>query len=247
MPTYAGAGGVNREITELDVGVGGVNRACQYAYAGVGGVNRQVFSSGTPLSSYSEGDVIQLKRNDGLNGFIILQQNYPLSIGSAETGTLVINQTSCGNHIFSNEMSEPTFSDSDVAAFVDSEMKNNYDPSIYENILTAQVPCWNWQTVDYSIEKKVWLLSRTQTNGNSTSHEPEGEQIPYLDNHDIPLIIDGETVDFWLRSPGQNDPPYIWTYRDGSLSSALPNEERAVRQSFVLKSSALLRQDGTLG
>lgn len=144
---YIDINGVARKIKGKYIGIGGVARKIKKEYIGVGGVARQCFQGGTPISTLSVGQEVQIKENGVPASYIVVQQgrpNYTYSDGlgydASCDGTWLLRKQLLAPMEFHSENQTAEYKTSLVHAYLNGEFLTYFSPTIQNGIKLVKIP-----------------------------------------------------------------------------------------------------------
>lgn len=218
----------------------------------------------TRLCNMAVGSTVKIKVEGTLKDFIIVHQGNPDSTiyDSSCDGTWVLLKDvilAVGAFGANNSNS---YKDSNVHPYLNSDFYGTIDSDIRAVIKQVKIPYQNGTGSDGSLatgsnglSTKVFLLSGYEvgwTTSDYTSFPQDGAKLDYFGSGDDGnskrvAYNDGSPTAWWLRSPYTDDAYEVWGVNlDGSYSIWDGNDHNGIRPAFVLFSSLLVSDDGTV-
>lgn len=211
----------------------------------VGGTGHDI-SFGTPLSAYSEGDIVKINENGYPVDFYVSKHDYESSLNGAGR-TLVIRKDVYDNRVWDNG-NVNAYASSDLDSWFNSTYKNMLDANIRSLIGTTKIRYTpgngNW-TVG-TLERAVFALSATELGQSASWFNVEGSALPIANTLKV-AYLNGSANTQWTRSPYTsyasiavclNSSGNVYNYHcDYSLGS---------RPAFTLPSSTVVGEDGLI-
>lgn len=201
------------------------------------------------LSTKAVGSIVKIKVNGAAKDFIIVHQGLPSSAYDAScNGVWVVMKDIYTTSTFGNNNS---YKDSSIHSYLNSTFYNLIDSQIRAVIKQIKIPYTNSgvQSGANGLSTKVFLLSGTEVGFSGVSYmNTEGAKLSYFDGASKRVAYNGSSaVEWWLRSPYASNSYYVWTVKsDGSRDYWYCNNTYGVRPAFVLPSSLVVSDDGTV-
>ena len=201
------------------------------------------------LSTKAVGSIVKIKVNGAAKDFIIVHQGLPSSAYDAScNGVWVVMKDIYTTSTFGNNNS---YKDSSIHSYLNSTFYNLIDSQIRAVIKQVKIPYTNSgvQSGANGLSTKVFLLSGTEVGFSGVSYmNTEGAKLPYFDSASKRVAYNGSSAaEWWLRSPYTNYSYYVWFVKsDGSNDGWLYYDTYGVRPAFVLPSSLVVSDDGTV-
>ena len=201
------------------------------------------------LSTKAVGSIVKIKVNGAAKDFIIVHQGLPSSAYDAScNGVWVVMKDIYTTSTFGNNNS---YKDSSIHSYLNSTFYNLIDSQIRAVIKQVKIPYTNSgvQSGANGLSTKVFLLSGTEVGFSGVSYmNTEGAKLSYFDSASKRVAYNGSSAaEWWLRSPYANGSFYVWGVKaDGSLGNWLCSNTCGVRPAFVLPSSLVVSDDGTV-
>ena len=201
------------------------------------------------LSTKAVGSIVKIKVNGAAKDFIIVHQGLPSSAYDAScNGVWVVMKDICTTSTFGNNNS---YKDSSIHSYLNSTFYNLIDSQIRAVIKQVKIPYTNSgvQSGANGLSTKVFLLSGTEVGFSSVSYmNTEGAKLSYFDSASKRVAYNGSSAAiWWLRSPYTGNYYGVWYVdTDGSYNSHWYNRSFGVRPAFVLPSSLVVSDDGTV-
>lgn len=215
------------------------------------------------LSSKAIGSTIKLKVNGSAKDFIVVHQGKPSSVyDDSCNGTWLLMKDIYEKRQW-NSSNTNDYANSTIHSYLNSTFLNLLEPNIKRAIKQVKLPyrkgSGSSETVtsgSNGLSAKIFLLSAAET---SFSHvympSGEGTELTYFkgcadDSSDSKRVAYfGRFADFWwLRSPScsgySNYALYVGS--DGGLDDYLSPSSYGIRPAFVLPSTLLVSDDGTV-
>ena len=215
------------------------------------------------LSSKAIGSTIKLKVNGSAKDFIIVHQGKPSSVyDDSCNGTWLLMKDIYEKRQW-NSSNTNDYANSTIHSYLNSTFLNLLEPNIKRAIKQVKLPyrkgSGSSETVtsgSNGLSAKIFLLSAAETSF-SHAYMPSGEgtELAYFkgcadDSSDSKRVAYfGRFADFWwLRSPScsgySNYALYVGS--DGGLDDYLSPSSYGIRPAFVLPSTLLVSDDGTV-
>ena len=199
------------------------------------------------LSTKAVGSIVKIKVNGAAKDFIIVHQGLPSSAYDAScNGVWVVMKDIYTTSTFGNNNS---YKDSSIHSYLNSTFYNLIDSQIRAVIKQVKIPYTNSgvQSGANGLSTKVFLLSGTEVGFSGVSYmNTEGAKLSYFDSASKRVAYNGSSAaEWWLRSPygGYS----VWYVKsDGSSDYWGYNYTYGVRPAFVLPSSLVVSDDGTV-
>ncbi len=201
------------------------------------------------LSTKAVGSIVKIKVNGAAKDFIIVHQGLPSSAYDAScNGVWVVMKDIYTTSTFGNNNS---YKDSSIHSYLNSTFYNLIDSQIRAVIKQVKIPYTNSgvQSGANGLSTKVFLLSGTEVGFSGVSYmNTEGAKLSYFDSASKRVAYNGSSAaEWWLRSPGTSSSSLVWTVKsDGSYGYWLYNDTCGVRPAFVLPSTLVVSDDGTV-
>lgn len=198
------------------------------------------------LSTKAVGSIVKIKVNGAAKDFIIVHQGLPSSAYDAScNGVWVVMKDIYTTSTFGNNNS---YKDSSIHSYLNSTFYNLIDSQIRAVIKQVKIPYTNSgvQSGANGLSTKVFLLSGTEVGFSGVSYmNTEGAKLSYFDSASKRVAYNGSSAaGWWLRSPHTNR---VWGVEsDGSGGSWYYSGACGVRPAFVLPSSLVVSDDGTV-
>lgn len=205
------------------------------------------------LGTKAVGSIVKIKVNGAAKDFIIVHQGLPSSAYDAScNGVWVVMKD-----IYTTmkwDGSNNDYLNSDMTAYLNGTFISLIDADIRNAIKQVKIPYTNYSNNNVmsgsnGLSCKVFLLSGTEVGFSGVSYmNTEGAKLSYFDSASKRVAYNGSSAAiWWLRSPGTSDGYYVWGVNtDGSSSSYWFNGSGGVRPAFVLPSTLVVSDDGTV-
>ena len=200
------------------------------------------------LSTKAVGSIVKIKVNGAAKDFIIVHQGLPSSAYDAScNGVWVVMKDIYTTSTFGNNNS---YKDSSIHSYLNSTFYNLIDSQIRAVIKQVKIPYTNSgvQSGANGLSTKVFLLSGTEVGFSGVSYmNTEGAKLSYFDSASKRVAYNGSSAAaWWLRSPRAYSSG-VWTVKsDGSYDYWSYDITYGVRPAFVLPSSLVVSDDGTV-
>lgn len=201
------------------------------------------------LSTKAVGSIVKIKVNGAAKDFIIVHQGLPSSAYDAScNGVWVVMKDIYTTSTFGNNNS---YKDSSIHSYLNSTFYNLIDSQIRAVIKQVKIPYTNSgvQSGANGLSTKVFLLSGTEVGFSGVSYmNTEGAKLSYFDSASKRVAYNGSSAAvWWLRSPYTYNASSVWgVYADGSGYNYWYGYSYGVRPAFVLPSSLVVSDDGTV-
>ena len=205
------------------------------------------------LSTKAVGSIVKIKVNGAAKDFIIVHQGLPSSAYDAScNGVWVVMKD-----IYTTmkwDGSNNDYLNSDMTAYLNGTFISLIDADIRNAIKQVKIPYTNYSNNNVmsgsnGLSCKVFLLSGTEVGFSGVSYmNTEGAKLSYFNSASKRIAYNGSSAAFWwLRSPYTYDNYNVWyVYADGSNSNDWYNNSCGVRPAFVLPSTLVVSDDGTV-
>ena len=201
------------------------------------------------LGSKAVGSTIKLKVNGSARNFIVVHQGKPSSVyDDSCAGTWLLMKDIYTTSTFGNNNS---YKDSSIHTYLNGTFYNLIDSNIRAAIKQVKIPYQNGTgsggslaTGSNGLSTKVFLLSGYEvgwTTSDNGYFPKDGVRLAYFGNsssgNSKRIAYNGSSAAiWWLRSP----------YTDGSSGSSWYNSSYGVRPAFILPSTLVVSDDGTV-
>lgn len=205
------------------------------------------------LSTKAVGSIVKIKVNGAVKDFIIVHQGLPSSAYDAScNGVWVVMKD-----IYTTmkwDGSNNDYLNSDMTAYLNGTFISLIDADIRNAIKQVKIPYTNYSNNNVmsgsnGLSCKVFLLSGTEVGFSGVSYmNTEGAKLSYFDSASKRVAYNGSSAaGWWLRSPGTNSSSLVWLVKpDGSYGNWYYNYTCGVRPAFVLPSTLVVSDDGTV-
>ena len=205
------------------------------------------------LSTKAVGSIVKIKVNGAAKDFIIVHQGLPSSAYDAScNGVWVVMKD-----IYTTmkwDGSNNDYLNSDMTAYLNGTFISLIDADIRNAIKQVKIPYTNYSNNNVmsgsnGLSCKVFLLSGTEVGFNGVSYmNTEGAKLSYFDSASKRVAYNGSSAaEWWLRSPNTYNSSDVWTVEsDGSNGNWYYNYTCGVRPAFVLPSTLVVSDDGTV-
>ena len=205
------------------------------------------------LSTKAVGSIVKIKVNGAAKDFIIVHQGLPSSAYDAScNGVWVVMKD-----IYTTmkwDGSNNDYLNSDMTAYLNDTFISLIDADIRNAIKQVKIPYTNYSNNNVmsgsnGLSCKVFLLSGTEVGFGGVSYmNTEGAKLSYFDSASKRVAYNGSSAAvWWLRSPSTNYSNGVWDVKsDGSYDSWDYSNTYGVRPAFVLPSTLVVSDDGTV-
>jgi hypothetical protein len=209
---------------------------------------KEVTMANVKLSTKAVGSIVKIKVNGAAKDFIIVHQGLPSSAYDAScNGVWVVMKDIYTTSTFGNNNS---YKDSSIHSYLNSTFYNLIDSQIRAVIKQVKIPYTNSgvQSGANGLSTKVFLLSGTEVGFSGVSYmNTEGATLSYFDSASKRVAYNGSSAaGWWLRSPYTYSSSVWHVKSDGSYGNWLYGNSFGVRPAFVLPSSLVVSDDGTV-
>lgn len=205
------------------------------------------------LGTKAVGSIVKIKVNGAAKDFIIVHQGLPSSAYDAScNGVWVVMKD-----IYTTmkwDGSNNDYLNSDMTAYLNGTFISLIDADIRNAIKQVKIPYTNYSNNNVmsgsnGLSCKVFLLSGTEVGFSGASYmNTEGAKLSYFDSASKRVAYNGSSAAiWWLRSPYTGSNSNVWgVYTDGSGNGSWYNYSYGVRPAFVLPSTLVVSDDGTV-
>lgn len=213
------------------------------------------------LGTKAVGSIVKIKVNGASKDFIVVQQGNPntSTYDSSCNGTWLLMKDIYTTSAFGNNNS---YKDSSIHTYLNGTFYNLIDSNIRAAIKQVKIPYQNGTgsggslaTGSNGLSTKVFLLSGYEvgwTTSDNGYFPKDGVRLAYFGNssggNSKRVAYNGSSAAiWWLRSPGTYNNNGVWSVRlDGSYSSYWYDKSYGVRPAFILPSTLVVSDDGTV-
>ena len=213
------------------------------------------------LGTKSVGSIVKIKVNGASKDFIVVQQGNPntSTYDSSCAGTWLLMKDIYTTSTFGNNNS---YKDSNIHTYLNGTFYNLIDSNIRAAIKQVKIPYQNGTgsggslaTGSNGLSTKVFLLSGYEvgwTTSDNGYFPKDGVRLAYFGNssggNSKRVAYNGSSAAiWWLRSPYTGDHYNVWVVNaDGSYNSHWFNNSYGVRPAFILPSTLVVSDDGTV-
>ena len=213
------------------------------------------------LGTKAVGSIVKIKVNGAAKDFIIVHQGLPSSAYDAScNGTWLLMKDIYTTSTFSNNNN--SYKDSSIHSYLNGTFFNLIDGDIRNAIKQVKIPYQNGTgsggslaTGSNGLSTKVFLLSGYEvgwTTSDNGYFPKDGAKLDYFGSgsggNSKRVAYNGSSAaEWWLRSPYTNGSNGVWTVRsDGSYYFHWYNNTYGVRPAFILPSTLVVSDDGTV-
>ena len=213
------------------------------------------------LGTKAVGSIVKIKVNGASKDFIVVQQGNPntSTYDSSCNGTWLLMKDIYTTSTFGSNNS---YKDSSIHTYLNGTFYNLIDSNIRAAIKQVKIPYQNGTgsggslaTGSNGLSTKVFLLSGYEvgwTTSDNGYFPKDGVRLAYFGNssggNSKRVAYNGSSAAiWWLRSPGTYNNNGVWSVRlDGSYSSYWYDKSYGVRPAFILPSTLVVSDDGTV-
>ena len=205
------------------------------------------------LGTKAVGSIVKIKVNGASKDFIVVQQGNPNTgtYDSSCNGTWLLMKDIYTTSTFGNSNS---YKDSSIHTYLNGTFYNLIDSNIRAAIKQVKIPYQNG-TGSGGLSTKVFLLSGYEvgwTTSDNGYFPKDGVRLAYFGNssggNSKRIAYNGSSAAiWWLRSPGTGGSGGVWLVgTDGSISNYWCYNSYGVRPAFILPSTLVVSDDGTV-
>lgn len=243
MPHGTRINGTSYGITGGKCLVGGTEYSIKKGRTLIGGTGYDI-SFGTPLSAYSEGDIVYINENGSSVEFYVAKHDYESGLNGA--GRTLVVRKDCYEERVWNSAFKNTYSSSSIDAWLNGEYLAILDPGIQASIGTTKfsyTPGYDDQTLG-TLDRSVFILSVSELGFSPFSANKEGSALP-ISNLLRVSYMNGSPASQWTRSPMLSDRFNAGVvYDDGSQGFSECTSVEGCRPVFTLPSSIIVDDGG---
>lgn len=213
------------------------------------------------LGTKAVGSIVKIKVNGASKDFIVVQQGNPntSTYDSSCAGTWLLMKDIYTTSTFGNNNS---YKDSSIHTYLNGTFYNLIDSNIRAAIKQVKIPYQNGTgsggslaTGSNGLSTKVFLLSGYEvgwTTSDNGYFPKDGVRLAYFGNsssgNSKRIAYNGSPAAiWWLRSPYTSSYNYVWNVNtDGSSSGVWCGDSYGVRPAFILPSTLVVSDDGTV-
>ena len=205
------------------------------------------------LGAKAVGSTVKIKVNGTVEDFIIIHQGKPSSVyDDSCNGTWLLMKDIYTTRNWDD--SNCDYLNSDMTAYLNGTFISLIDADIRNAIKQVKIPYINYSNDNVmsgsnGLSCKVFLLSGTEVGFSGVSYmATEGAKLSYFDSASKRIAYHGSSAaNWWLRSPSSKGYVSVWgVYTDGSDRSLWCYDRYGARPAFVLPSSLVVSDDGTV-
>lgn len=216
------------------------------------------------LGDKSVGDIVKIKEDGVAVNYLIVHKGKPSDMyDDSCDGVWLLREKTLEKrawHGTSESTSKSDYENSEIEAWLNSTFLNTIDEKIRAAIKTVKIPYRKGSGTSMTVQLganglscKAFLLSGYEVGfmQSDSSYLPiDGAKLSYFSDNNSRIGKDSTdtVIIWWLRSPYTYNDTGVFTVRkDGSLSNSHSyGSTIAVRPAFVLPSSLLVGEDGTV-
>ena len=213
------------------------------------------------LGTKAVGSIVKIKVNGASKDFIVVQQGNPntSTYDSSCAGTWLLMKDIYTTSTFDNNNS---YKDSSIHTYLNGTFYNLIDSNIRAAIKQVKIPYQNGTgsggslaTGSNGLSTKVFLLSGYEvgwTTSDNGYFPKDGVRLAYFGNssggNSKRVAYNGSSAAiWWLRSPDTGNLGNVWSVNtDGSYFNYWYNRSYGVRPAFILPSTLVVSDDGTV-
>ena len=213
------------------------------------------------LGTKAVGSIVKIKVNGASKDFIVVQQGNPntSTYDSSCAGTWLLMKDIYTTSTFGNNNS---YKDSNIHTYLNGTFYNLIDSNIRAAIKQVKIPYQNstgsggsLATGSNGLSTKVFLLSGYEvgwTTSDNSYFPRDGAKLDYFGSgsggNSKRVAYNGSSAAiWWLRSPYTDGSNRVWyVYAGGSGSSYWCYNSYGVRPAFILPSTLVVSDDGTV-
>ena len=212
------------------------------------------------LGTKAVGSIVKIKVNGASKDFIVVQQGNPntSTYDSSCNGTWLLMKDIYTTSTFGNNNS---YKDSSIHTYLNGTFYNLIDSNIRAAIKQVKIPYQNGTgsggslaTGSNGLSTKVFLLSGYEvgwTTSDNGYFPKDGVRLAYFGNsssgNSKRIAYNGSSAAiWWLRSPNANNGNSVWRVGTGGSGSSWYNISYGVRPAFILPSTLVVSDDGTV-
>lgn len=210
------------------------------------------------LGDKSVGDIVKIKEDGVAVNYLIVHKGKPSDMyDDSCDGIWVLREEIHSNQVW--DSTDNDYENSDINIWLNGTFLNTIDEKIREAIKTVKIPfkkgVSNASTGVYSgsegLSCKVFLLSGYEvglTQSDSSYYPIDGAKLDYFsDNASRKAYLNGSPATWWFRSPRMTQNViYVWFMNTGGPYNNSSYDSHGARPAFVLPSSLLVGEDGTV-
>ena len=214
------------------------------------------------LGTKAVGSVLKLNLNGSPKNFIVVHQGKPSSLyDDSCDGTWVLMQDIHSTRQWDGSNND--YKNSDIHSWLNGTFLNAFDPDIRAAIKQVKIPYVNGPggsavaSGANGLSCKIFPLSGYEvgfTKNDSSYFPVDGAKLDYFQsgtssaaNQKRIAKYNGSATNWWTRSPNGNNSRSVWNvYSDGYYSNWNGGNTYGVRPAFVLPSTLLVSDDGTV-
>ena len=237
--------GTSYGITGGECLVGGTAYRIQKGRTLVEGTGYDI-TFGTPLSAYSEGDIVKIHENGSPVEFYVAKHDYESSLNGAGR-TLVVRKDCYDNRVWDSG-NVNAYASSDLDSWFNSTYKNMLDADIRSLIGTTKIRYTpgNGNNTVSTLERAIFALSPTELGQSNTYANTEGSALPIASTLRI-AYHNGSATTQWTRSPNTLYTSRAWWLNfNGNIGSRGCIYPYGFRPAFTLPSSTIVGGNGLI-
>lgn len=215
------------------------------------------------LGDKAVGDIVKIKEDGVAVNYLIVHKGKPSDMyDDSCDGVWLLREKTHSNRVWhgtSESTSKNDYENSEIEDWLNSTFLNAIDEKIREAIKTVKIPYRKGSNTSMMVQSganglscKAFLLSGYEvgfTQSDSEYLPIDGAKLSYFSDNKSRIGKDStEAVIWWLRSPSTSSASIVFSVRrDGSCNRCYSYSSNvAARPAFVLPSSLLVGEDGTV-
>ena len=216
------------------------------------------------LADKNVGDIVKIKENGTAVNYIIVNKGKPSDLyDNSCDGVWLLREKAIEKRAWHGTSSSDSVNDyenSDIEAWLNGDFLNTIDEKIRAAIKTVKIPYRKGSGTSKTVQSganglscKAFLLSGYElgfTQSDSEYLPIDGAKLSYFSDNNSRIGKDSTNtaVRWWLRSPSASDATGVFSVSTGGSCSYGSSylSSVAVRPAFVLPSSLLVGEDGTV-
>lgn len=201
-------------------------------------------TTGTPLSTYSEGSIIKINESGNPVEFYVAKHNYEAGLNG--TGRTLVVRKDCYDRRAWNSTDVNAYATSSIDSWLNGDYKGLLSVGIQAQIGTTKFKytIGNGNTTVGTLERAIFLLSATELGKTSSWFNVEGTALEIANSLQI-AYMNGSTVVQWTRSPNTDYTSHaICLFTDGSARGNVCGGGLGSRPCFTLPSTIKIDENG---
>ena len=201
---------------------------------------------GTPLSAYSEGDIVKINENGYPVDFYVSKHDYESGLNGSGR-TLVVRKDTYDDRVWDRGQLN-AYASSDLDSWFNSTYKNLLDADIRSLIGTTKIRYTpgNGNNTVGTLERAIFALSLTELGQSHTYANTEGSALPIASTLRIAYHNGSATLQ-WTRSPDTRRTHNVWKLNYiGNIGVDYCSYSYGSRPAFTLPSSTIVGENGLI-